>query len=254
MVLRLTVTAPRNPHKRVKLALTVAWGSGSKHGGVEDIEIACHKCWRTPARGRARMYNPPHLAGWTRSREYRGPSLSDGRPMIDPVTALSLTASIAVTLTGFTGIVAVFGSIAVHEWDEADRFRLRLLLAGSIAPLALSLLALVMLSADLEAKVVWRAGSILALMVFIFSAADNGRTYRRIGTTKLNALPGGSVVLVSTMGVSIAMAVLQLVNVIALCAFWPFFADVVFWMLMALLQFARLVLLRRSSVRNAGPR
>ena len=35
-----------------------------------------------------------------------------------------------------------------------------------------------------------------------------------------------------------------IVNITVLAAFWPFFLQIVFYMLMALLQFARLVLIR----------
>src|SRR5262249_18468590 len=153
------------------------------------------------------------------------------RGMIDPAEALGLAAQIAVTLTGFTGVVAVFGTIAVHEWDEADRFRLRLLLASSIVSLVLSLLALVMLAADLDPATTWRIGSALAFAIFIVSAADNIRTFRRIGPTKLNAVPGGNAVFLTTSVASVSVALLQLFNSISLAAFWPFFLDVVFWML-----------------------
>jgi hypothetical protein len=167
--------------------------------------------------------------------------------MINPPEALGLAAQIAVTLTGFTGVVAVFGANAVHEWDEADRFRLRLLLASSIVSLVLSLLALVLLAADLDLGAIWRIGSTLAFAVFILSAADNIQTFRRLGPARLNAVPGGNVVFLSTSVASVTVALLQLFNAISLGAFWPFFLDIVFWMLMALLQFARLVLLRRSN-------
>ena len=55
-------------------------------------------------------------------------------PANGPMGNISVAAQIAVTLTGFTGVVAVFGPGAVHEWDEGDRLRLRLLLFASIVP------------------------------------------------------------------------------------------------------------------------
>ena len=166
--------------------------------------------------------------------------------MIDPKDALSLGAEVAVALTGFTGIVAVFGSGAVHEWDEADRFRLRLLLVSSMSPLAMSLIGLLLLSTDLEAGAIWRTCSAIAVVGFIFSAVYNTRTFRSIGIVKINAVPGSNLVFLWSSIASIAVGLLQMANILVLAAFWPFFTDIVFLMLLALLQFARLVLLRPS--------
>jgi len=65
---------------------------------------------------------------------------------MEPGEALGIAAQIAVALAGFAGVVVVFRREAVHEWSEIDKLRLRLLLANSILPLALSMLGLLLLT------------------------------------------------------------------------------------------------------------
>ena len=61
---------------------------------------------------------------------------------MEPGEALSTAAQIAVALAGFAGVVVVFRRDSVHDWSAIDKFRLRLLLANSILPLALCVIGL----------------------------------------------------------------------------------------------------------------
>ncbi|HEX5492868.1 MAG TPA: hypothetical protein VFX07_16525 [Candidatus Udaeobacter sp.] len=70
--------------------------------------------------------------------------------------ALGIAAQIAVALAGFAGVVVVFRREAVHEWSGVDKLRLRLLLANSILPLALSMLGLVLVTIEPMPPGVWR--------------------------------------------------------------------------------------------------
>ena len=67
---------------------------------------------------------------------------------MEPGEALGVAAQIAVALAGFAGVVVVFRRESVHEWSTIDKFRLRLLLANSILPLALCVIALLLLTIE----------------------------------------------------------------------------------------------------------
>src|ERR1043166_6439421 len=60
---------------------------------------------------------------------------------MEPGEALGIAAQIAVALAGFAGVVVVFRRESVHEWSALDKLRLRFLLANSILPLCLSMIA-----------------------------------------------------------------------------------------------------------------
>jgi len=168
----------------------------------------------------------------------------DTKMMMEPSEALSVGAEVAVTLTGFTGVVAVFGSGAVHEWSEGDRLRLRLLLSASIVPLGLCLLGLLLLTTDLAPALTWQWCSAVSALLFLTIGINNLRTFRAIGIARMNATPGSNLVFLATSLLGLATCALQLLNVVVLQAFWPFFAQIVTSMLIALLQFSRLILVR----------
>ena len=167
--------------------------------------------------------------------------------MMEPSEALSVGAEVAITLTGFTGVVAVFGSGAVHQWNAGDRLRLRLLLTSSIVPLALSLFALLLLSTDLAPELIWQICSAVSAVLVLGTGIHNLRTFCGIGVVKMNMTPRSNLIFLASSVVGIAACVLQIVNVIALDVFWPFFAQIVISMLIALLQFARLILISPQS-------
>ena len=75
---------------------------------------------------------------------------------MEPGEALGIAAQIAVALAGFAGVVVVFRRESVHEWSPLDKFRLRLLLANSILPLALCMIALLLLTLEPAVTGVWR--------------------------------------------------------------------------------------------------
>jgi len=83
---------------------------------------------------------------------------------MEPGEALGIAAQIAVALAGFAGVVVVFRREAVHEWSEIDKLRLRLLLANSILPLALSMLGLLLLTIKPMPPGSWRWCSGMALI------------------------------------------------------------------------------------------
>ncbi len=161
---------------------------------------------------------------------------------MEPGEALSTAAQIAVALGGFAGVVVVFRRESVHDWSTLDKFRLRLLLANSILPLALCIIALVFLTIQPALTGVWRWCSSVAFVAFAPFAITTTMAFRRFGLQRLQGAPANFIFyLFATLGT--AATLLQLYNVALLGAFWPFFTGIVLQLVAAMFQFARMILL-----------
>jgi len=163
---------------------------------------------------------------------------------VQAAEALGNAAQIAVTIAGFTGVAVVLGSGPVHQWPNVDRFRLAFLLAQSIFALAFCLVGLLLLTTGLPQPVIWRWSSGFAAITMIGIGAAISQSYRRVPVTS------GSTMLVFSLVGTTQFGTLGLLiyNAFALYAFWPFFAAIVAAILVATLQFVRLLFSERRSV------
>ncbi|HEV2333084.1 MAG TPA: hypothetical protein VGV16_07970 [Gammaproteobacteria bacterium] len=163
---------------------------------------------------------------------------------MEPGDALSKGAQIAVAFVGLTGVVVVRRGAAVHAWPQADKFRLKLLLTTSLLPLALCLLGLLLLAADLPAAVVWRWCSGVAALVLFVGSLLFSRTFLRIPGRELKRVEASKAIFWSFSAVGFAFCLLLVYNVAILDRFWPFFTFVVCALLVTLVQFIRFILTR----------
>ncbi|HLY04768.1 MAG TPA: hypothetical protein VKR31_03375 [Rhizomicrobium sp.] len=161
-----------------------------------------------------------------------------------PGEALGVAVQVAVALAGFTGVVAVFGTNPVHEWSPLNRLRVRLLLTMSSIPVALCLLAVVLLTTGLYETVIWRSVSAVAALAFLMATVMAQRGMSRVPASELNRSDGSRSTFYTTGAVGAAAILLLIYNVFLLGAFWPLLTAVVVAMMAALLQFVRLVFLR----------
>jgi hypothetical protein len=161
---------------------------------------------------------------------------------MEPSTALSTSAQIAVAISGFAGVVVVFRTESVHHWSLVERFWLRLLLLNSIFPLAFSLLGLFLLALTPEWSATWRWSSGLASFVLLPYAAMIIRTVLGFEPGQLEAAGGSKFASYSLVILLVAVCLLQFLNVFRLAAFWPFFGAILALLLGAMYQFVRLVL------------
>ena len=160
---------------------------------------------------------------------------------MQPTEALSASAQVAVTLAGFAGVVVAFRSRAVHEWAKVDKFRLQILLTNSAAPFVLSILAMVLLSTNIDPVTTWRLCSVFTFVLLVAVGASYGSAYRGFSRTEFKSSGGKASILYTGSIVALAMTLLQLYNVIRLRTFWPFFVAVATLLLFAMLQFILLV-------------
>jgi hypothetical protein len=162
---------------------------------------------------------------------------------MEPGEALGIAAQIAVALAGFAGVVVVFRREAVHEWSDLDKLRLRLLLANSILPLALSMLGLLLLTIKPMPPAIWTWCSGITLVVNLSFVTATRKIFRRLKIQNVQRERSSRFVLYLFGAFGVVSLLLQLYNIALLAAFWPFFAGIVFQLVTAMAQFARMILL-----------
>ena len=161
---------------------------------------------------------------------------------MEPGEALGIAAQIAVALAGFAGVVVVFRRESVHEWSSADKLRLRLLLANSILPLGLCMIGLLLLTIKPMPPGIWRWCSGFAFVVSLLFAITMTKTFRRLDLRQIQRERATRFVFY-LFGIFGIANLLQLYNTAFLGAFWPFFTGIVFQLVTAVFQFARMILL-----------
>jgi hypothetical protein len=162
---------------------------------------------------------------------------------MEPGEALGIAAQIAVALAGFAGVVVVFRRESVHEWSSADKLRLRLLLANSILPLGLCMIGLLLLTIKPMPPGIWRWCSGFGFVVSLLFAIAMTKTFRRLDLRQIQRERATRFVFYLFGIFGIAANLLQLYNTAFLGAFWPFFTGIVFQLVTAVFQFARMILL-----------
>ena len=161
---------------------------------------------------------------------------------MEPTTALSASAQIAVAMAGFAGIVVALRNDSVRDWGEVEAFWLRLLLLNSILPLAFSMFGLFLLTVPHAFPTIWRWCSGLAALFLFPFAAMIVRTLVGLAPGQLEAAGGTRFTSYSLITILTVVCLLQLLNVTLLAVFWPFFGSIVALLLGAMYQFVRLVL------------
>lgn len=164
---------------------------------------------------------------------------------MEPTTALSVSAQIAVAMTGFAGVVATFRDQSVHDWGQVEKFWLQLLLANSIIPLAFSMVGLFLVSVAYDPATTWRWCSGLATLFLFPYAIMILKALVRFAPGQLEAAGGTKVTSYALFTLLATVGLLQLYNLATLAAFWPFFGAIVAPLLGAMYQFVRLVLAPR---------
>jgi hypothetical protein len=163
---------------------------------------------------------------------------------MEPSEALGTAAQVAVALAGFAGVVVAFRSGALHEWQPIDKLRLRLLLNNSIVPLILCMIAMLLLSVRPEPPWIWRACSVLALVLTIPLGVVMSRSPRSPESPRLEFSGPPRLLFVSFGVLGVGAMALQIYNMAILNAFWAFYATVVLQLITGAIQFVRLILIQ----------
>jgi hypothetical protein len=162
---------------------------------------------------------------------------------MEPGEALGIAAQIAVALAGFAGVVVVFRREAVHEWADIDKLRLRLLLANSILPLGLCMLGLLLLTVEPMPPGIWRWCSGITLVATLLFVTAIPKIYRRLHLQNVQRERDTRFIYYLFGAFGVAAMLLEAFNIALLGVFWPFFAAIVYQLITAMAQFARMILL-----------
>ena len=160
---------------------------------------------------------------------------------MQPSEALSASAQVAVTLAGFAGVVVAFRSGSIHEWSKVDKFRLRILLINSGIPFGLSIFAMLISATGLHEDRVWQVCSVIGFVTIAMVGQQMRSGMRGLSREEFRAGGGSLAVFYSSSAIAIAVTLLQLYNAIVLKAFWAFFAGISTQLVLAMVQFVRLV-------------
>ena len=162
---------------------------------------------------------------------------------MEPGEALGIAAQVGVALAGFAGVVVVFRRESVHEWSGVDKLRLRLLLANSILPLSLCMLGLLLLTIKPMPPGIWRWCSGIALIANLLFVRATTKIFRRLDLQNLQRERVTRFIFYLFGALGVAAMFLQVYNIALPGVFWPFFAGIVYQLLTAMAQFARMILL-----------
>ena len=156
---------------------------------------------------------------------------------MDQVELLTAIIEASIALIGFSGLVIALGHRASGEWLPLEKLRLTTLLSGGVVLLGCAVLALTLLSAGLPQSTAWTVSSVTwAVLVVPSTAWGISRGYRMPEDRT-----AGLTYRVVVSAVVVALATIQVANVISLQEFWPFFLALGATLILGVTQFIRLL-------------
>src|SRR6478735_8861684 len=132
---------------------------------------------------------------------------------MEPTTALSVSAQIAVAMAGFAGVVTAFRKDLVRDWGHVETFWLRLLLTNSILPLAFSMFGLFLLTVPSVSTGTWRWCSGIAALFLVPYEAMIVTTLVRLAPGQLEAAGGKRITSYLLVAILTTVCLLQVFNV-----------------------------------------
>lgn len=158
---------------------------------------------------------------------------------MEPSDVLMTAIEASIALAGFSGIVVVFGKRSQGEWLPQEDLRLTHLLGASFQAFLLSLLALLLLSANLPAYITWVVCSAVWFLAIAYHTGWAIVRSRRLGEEDLFKT---NPVFSSFAGGLVAVALLlQVINIVWLREFWPLLAGIVTNLALGARQFVHLL-------------
>ena len=136
--------------------------------------------------------------------------------MISPAETLIVMIEAAAALAGFAGIVATLRS---DRWTELDSLQIKNLLSCAFSALFVSILALLLLHAEVAEGLTWRILSATWVIVGLMATIENGFAYQKLQKTSGQAVISAANLV--WFGSALAVIALQVYNTLVVAAFWP---------------------------------
>jgi len=155
---------------------------------------------------------------------------------MQPADFFSLVVETSITIAGFSGIVIVLGRRAAGDWSPRDRIQLRALLISSITPIAISGLGLFLLTTGIPMTYAWIICSVFAVGLFAFQMTNGIRLAKKELREQLNR-----VTIAVLFFISAVVSLINILNAVAIAAFWPL-ALLLIWLIgVSLFNFIQLL-------------
>jgi hypothetical protein len=158
---------------------------------------------------------------------------------VDAFEVLSIMSQLAIAITGFSGVVSVFGPKDGATFGNPDYLRLVSLLTASLSAFVICVVAILLLVASIDESSVWRIASLMVAFeraVWLSRFVRNRRVF--LGT-------GKTLIFFYIFSVGGALAItLASTNVLVLGKFWPFAYCIVWYLIESSFVFVRLTLRR----------
>jgi hypothetical protein len=168
---------------------------------------------------------------------------------VEPADSLALIAELAVALVAAAGIVTAIGGRG-RDYTPLDRVTIRGLVIVSATPLAIALLGLVLLSAEVPTARAWSAASFgyIALIVARNALALPDSIRLRAQDQSISRLG-----LALPVALSSGMALLLLYNAVTLAAIWPILVACSYDILIAVRLILALLIGSRQKPATSSP-
>ena len=161
---------------------------------------------------------------------------------MDYQNALSTLAEVAIAITGFAGVVAVFGRRSSGHWSVVEQARLVALLGLSLAALLFCVLPFVVLSIPVSESSCWRSLSVLlavALTVFTAQVVRVAIEALRVPRSEREV----SLLLSAIFLTGDLLAIILLLANAFLGVVWPYLAAIIWVLARAAMTFVRMVMI-----------
>jgi hypothetical protein len=161
---------------------------------------------------------------------------------LDYQNALSTLAEVAIAITGFAGVVAVFGRRSSGHWSVFERTRLVALLGCSLAALLFCVLPFVVLSIPVSESSCWRSLSVLlagVLTVFTAQVARVAIPALRVPRSEREV----SLLLSAFFLTGDLLAIPLLLANAFLGVVWPYLAAIIWVLARAAMVFVRMIMI-----------
>ncbi len=152
---------------------------------------------------------------------------------------LSIMSQLAIAITGFSGVVSVFGAKGGATFGNPDYVRLVSLLTASLSAFVMCVIAILLLVASIEERFVWRIVSLIVALertLWLSQFVRNRTVFLRAGQTLIFFY-------IFSVGGALVIA-LASTNALLLGVFWPFIYCIVWYLIESSFVFVRLTLRR----------
>ena len=134
---------------------------------------------------------------------------------VTPTDTLTVIIEAAAALAGFAGIVA---TLRREAWTRLDSLQIRNLLSSAFSALFVSIIALILIHAEVPERTTWITLSAIWFVVGALSTGYNARAYRQLAIESGGKLSASNIF---WFGSVILVLLLQVYNVLVLAQFWP---------------------------------